>query len=184
MLDSIAFSNVVGAGISLSGTDPDIIAIGVNSTDEFTVSSSGVTIGSGTRSPYFNEYGTWTPTLGDGTNNFTMSSQFGDYCRMGGLVFLNGRLSWSSKGSASGSIRLSMPFAKESSWNNSAIQFTFMDGISTSNVQIGAQFPGTTDYVNFYGSDTTTSFKAIDVLVVGDYDTSGQIHFNGFYRVE
>jgi hypothetical protein len=103
---------------------------------------------------------------------------------MGGLVFLNGRLSWSSKGSASGSIRLSMPFAKESSWNNSAIQFTFMDGISTSNVQIGAQFPGTTDYVNFYGSDTTTSFKAIDVLVVGDYDTSGQIHFNGFYRVE
>ena len=53
--------------------------------------------------------GTWTITIGDGTNSFTGTTQVGEYQRIGKMVFISGRISWTGKGSASGGIRLNLP---------------------------------------------------------------------------
>jgi hypothetical protein len=58
------------------------------------------------------EEGTWSPTLGDGTNNYTLQFVTGIYTKIGNLVTASGLLTWTSIGSAgSGGLRLSLPFA-------------------------------------------------------------------------
>lgn len=62
-------------------------------------------------------YGSYTPTIGDGTNNFTTSTALGKYAFIGNLYFVSIRLVWTSKGSASGTqpVLISLPFTVGSS---------------------------------------------------------------------
>ena len=52
---------------------------------------------------------TWTPTLGDGTNNFTLTTAVGKYQQFGNIVKGHFNLTWSSQGSASGDLEISLP---------------------------------------------------------------------------
>jgi hypothetical protein len=56
--------------------------------------------------------GIWTPTLGDGTNNYTLSTARGLYVKLGVLVFVTVDVAWTSTGSVgSGQLRLGgLPF--------------------------------------------------------------------------
>ena len=56
-------------------------------------------------------YGTWVGTMGDGTNNFTISgsSKF-NFMRLGQQCNFNIVVIWSSKGSASGEIQITLPY--------------------------------------------------------------------------
>jgi hypothetical protein len=57
------------------------------------------------------EEGTWDAVLSDGTNNATMTRTTCRYTRIGRMVFVGGWISTSSKGSISGSLRLTgLPF--------------------------------------------------------------------------
>jgi hypothetical protein len=57
------------------------------------------------------EEGTWTATLTDGTNNATMSAQTCRYVRIGRHITVNGYVSITSRGSMSGSLRITgLPF--------------------------------------------------------------------------
>lgn len=57
------------------------------------------------------EQGTWTPILGDGTNNATLSTAVGAYTRVGRVVEILGRVTLTSVGSVSGGIQISgLPF--------------------------------------------------------------------------
>lgn len=59
------------------------------------------------------EEGTWTATLGDGTNNYTVNSQTSTYTKIGRLVYVRTSLTWNSIGSAGASqLRIGgLPFA-------------------------------------------------------------------------
>jgi hypothetical protein len=57
----------------------------------------------------FYQEGTWTITMGDGTNNFTLSTNTGYYTRIGNMYYCTIHTIWTSKGSASGSIRINLP---------------------------------------------------------------------------
>ena len=53
------------------------------------------------------EEGTWTPTAGDGSNNFAMTAQVGEYVKVGRTVTLSCHISWSGIGSVgTGSLRV------------------------------------------------------------------------------
>jgi hypothetical protein len=57
------------------------------------------------------EEGTWTAVLSDGTNNATMSAQTCRYVRIGRHITVNGFVSITSRGSMSGSLRITgLPF--------------------------------------------------------------------------
>jgi len=61
--------------------------------------------------------GTWTPVLnfGGGTTGITYTTQFGQYQRMGNLVFIQMRITLSSKGSSTGSAGITgLPFTSGS----------------------------------------------------------------------
>ena len=57
--------------------------------------------------------GIWSPTLGDGTNNYTLSTASGLYVKLGSLVFVTLDIAWTSIGSAgAGQLRIGgLPFA-------------------------------------------------------------------------
>jgi hypothetical protein len=54
---------------------------------------------------------TFTPTIGDGTNNFSTSTAIGQYYQLGSLLFVNAQIIWTGKGSASAGagVRVSLP---------------------------------------------------------------------------
>lgn len=57
--------------------------------------------------------GSFTPKLGDGTNDFTMGVQNGRYIRIGNFAHIEFQMSWTSKGSASGPIVIQgIPFTR------------------------------------------------------------------------
>jgi hypothetical protein len=57
------------------------------------------------------EEGGWNGTVSDGTNNATMSTNGGSYTKIGNLVTVTGYFAVSSKGSLSGSLRITgLPF--------------------------------------------------------------------------
>ena len=74
-------------------------------------SPSGRTITSTTMSSF--EQGTWTPSIeiGSASTGITYASRSADYVRIGNLVFVNGDIALSSKGSITGSVQIAgLPF--------------------------------------------------------------------------
>lgn len=80
------------------------------------------------------EKGTFTPTLGDGTNNYTLSTALGWYTLIVDMVFVDVNISWSSIGSA-GAAQLRMgglPFTALNTTDYRATSnFGFISGIDT-----------------------------------------------------
>jgi len=64
--------------------------------------------------------GTFTPTLGDGTNNYTLTTAVGYYIKIGRLVFASFYCIWSSIGSAgAGQLRMgALPFTSQNVGND------------------------------------------------------------------
>lgn len=53
----------------------------------------------------------WTPVMGDGTNNFTLSTANGRYIKLGNVVLFWAHCVWSSIGSAgAGGLQITLPF--------------------------------------------------------------------------
>lgn len=60
---------------------------------------------------YYSGGGTYTPVIGDGTNNFTTSVSNGYWVKVGGFGIVQAQVSWTSRGSATGAtpLRISLP---------------------------------------------------------------------------
>ena len=75
--------------------------------------STGGNVSSRTLDDY--EEGTWTPSLGDGTNNATLTTANGRYTKIGNQVTVHVGIYYTSKGSATGDIRIyGLPFTPNS----------------------------------------------------------------------
>jgi hypothetical protein len=112
------------------------------------------------------EEGTWTPVLADagsGGNTFTMVVQNGLYTKIGNVVTVYYRVTWSSKGSASGVIRLrGFPFASKATSGG----YYYMGSTGNTNGQITLALEGGSSAAIFLDSTSNagndTEFSASD----------------------
>jgi hypothetical protein len=72
----------------------------------------------------------YTPTIGDGTHNFTTSTASGKYYQLGSLYIVHIQLVWTSVGSASGTVLISLPATIGASDNRVAATIGFASGIT------------------------------------------------------
>lgn len=121
--------------------------------------------------------GTWSPTIGDGTNNFTGGSTTGSYTKINfgteTLYICSIYAAWTGKGTASGVIRVSLP-ATLSDLNAQA-SMGYMAGISFLQ-QLTIEAEGFTNYVTFY--DLGAAGAAPTNLANTAFGTSGQIRIS------
>ncbi len=120
-----AASNLLG-GISAVATGQVLASGGVSTNPSYTAypqvtgigvgaspgSTTGLTFdGSNFLATYVTTT-TWTPTLtfGGGSTGITYNSQYGNYLKIGNLVFMHGIVNLSSKGSSTGNALITLPF--------------------------------------------------------------------------
>ena len=118
----------------------------------------------------FFQTGTWTPTVGDGTNEFTYATQDGNYQRIGDVVFVTFEIIYSSKGSASGGLFINgFTFAPNTSLGERACQI-HIDATNTAaqTFYVSAQDRGIYDDTGTQATDAT-------------FGAAGIIRGNGFY---
>ena len=115
--------------------------------------TGGPTNGTGS-SELFDDYeeGTWTPELADadtGGNTVTHSTQNGLYTKVGNVVTAYFRVTWTSKASASGTVRLrGLPFTSKS---NSG-QYYYVGSTVNNNGQVSVAVTGNATNAIFYDS--------------------------------
>lgn len=129
--------------------------------------------------PYYKE-GTWTPTVGDGTNNFTLTTAIGNWTRKENEVTFYCRVVWSSKGSASGTVRISLPFTvrnitsfRVAFYLGKVNGVTFADGIE-------AATDGNLAYLVLRSLTSGTNDAAI---AASGYASTGEIWISGTFLV-
>jgi hypothetical protein len=131
------------------------------------------------------EEGSWTPILGDGTNNATSSVAVGTYVKIGRLVHAKGRLSTTSLGLVSGSIRIrGLPFTTD----DTAETFGTLSAGFASGFAIGAG----SSVTGFVGLNTSSIFLQLWNAVTGtsamqgtEWSDNGDLMFDAiFYTKE
>lgn len=136
--------------------------------------------GTGAGSLPFNTYigQTWTPTLGDGTNNVGTTTATGYYYRLTGFVAFTAWIVWNSKGSASGNIRLSLPIAIGASWPRAIATVGYASGVTyTGQFMLSGNQPNT--YLGMFyqteaGANTTMTCTT-------NLAAAGELQVSGFY---
>ena len=128
------------------------------------------------------ETGTWTPLIrfGGATTGITYSTNFGSYTKIGRLVYINGVIGLTSKGTASGSFSLdNLPFnvgvILPSTSNGGSLNFHYFSSSTASHLY---------SYFVEGGGFTSGLYLAVDhsgELNETDFTNSTDLRFNGVY---
>jgi len=120
----------------------------------------------------------FTPIIGNGSANFTTTTQSGNYAKVGNLVYFEAWVVWSSKGSAtSGNIVVSLPPVPVAS-NRAAFNVGYCSGITTAGgppVAFASQSAANIT-IGFYSS------SGISNVQVANCGSSGELQITGVYR--
>lgn len=172
------------AFVPTTTTYPDTNAINTipyassaNVMGSITAANNGVLQTSATGVPSLSTTQTYTPTIGDGTNNFTGVTASGWYYRIGARTFVNINISWTGKGSASGTVRISLPGTSASAPGSNCFSIGYISGVTSASTPL-AFCNGTDNYIqliNFVSGGAGTS------IVASNFATSGQLQFAGWY---
>jgi hypothetical protein len=188
-----------GSDGTITGTADNTAVFSVEKDKTFVlqggVSSTGVgiafpadqtTVGASTNANTLDDYeeGTWTMTVTDLTNNYTMSNSTGFYTKIGRVVYISGQPTTSSIGSASGVIYVTgLPFTCV---NNIGARTSFSIGV-TGGMSLGtAGFNITTEInnnENFIRLGFFNSTGGTSQLTTTQWPTGANrfITFGGFY---
>jgi len=160
----------------------------VAGTNQLNLSSTATTITQPTTTPMitltnvnssqFYQEGTWTVTMGDGTYNMTLnsSSSTGYYTRIGNIIHVNVNAAWISKGSASGTLEVSLPFtANATKMPAAAFVVGICLGFPSSDTFIGVQGNASKNYVYFFIQNSSILCSALS--------SGGSACFSGFYSI-
>lgn len=120
----------------------------------------------------------YTPTIGDGTHNFTTTTASGYYANIGNLTFFQAWLVWSSKGSASGSAALDISLPSVSAALRSTYSIGYVSGATYAN-QLTAGSSAGQNFIQLFSSFNTGS---VSIVTVSGMSSSGEIQISGFYR--
>jgi hypothetical protein len=130
------------------------------------------------------EEGTWTVTIGDGTNNYTAGFVTGIYTKIGNLVTAAGLITWTSIGSAgAGQLRLSLPFtAVNVNFARFGAALGLIAGFDTvvGTKQIMANLDQGANYLTFWQINDNASATA---LPSNAQSATGQVQFTISYTV-
>jgi len=153
--------------IALDSSNNAVVAGTLGCTGDLTVTSGNLVVSSGNgidfsaagnaggmTSELLDDYeeGTWTPELADantGGNTVTHEVQNGLYTKVGNVVTIYFRVTWTSKASASGTVRLrGLPFTSKS---NSG-QYYYVGSTANNNGQVSVAVTGNGANAIFYDS--------------------------------
>lgn len=165
------FYNVAGNYV------PSTAAKGVN----FTANTPAAGMTSQLLNAY--EEGVWTPTIGDGTNNYTAGNAYGFYTRIGNRVFVNGVVSWTSIGSAGGGqLLISLPIAVSATlFNRNGASLGYVAGLDNGGLkQITVAADGNTQRLSFWQLNDNAAPTAI---AANSSSASGEVQFSVSYFV-
>lgn len=129
--------------------------------------------------PAYSE-GTWTPTLSDGTNNATTSLIRGRYILIGNQCFAEFELICTAIGSATGSIRISLPFARRVGGTSSSGPVSYITYIVATKMgaHVALRCDTTNDYCFVIASSEASGGASIafaDLLSGGNTTIRGSI---------
>ena len=192
-------ADTLTAGNSTSGTDIVVTSgdsITTNTISE-TTAASGVTVDGllvkdtaisfDSGSNYLDDYeeGTWTPVVSDGTNSATMSSQVGNYTKVGNRVFFNLQVTMTSKASmgAKSQVQITgLPFTADAYGGASGDYIYSVSWRQTGGSWSGVVYPSSTLirlYAYDQGASNINQFDTTDNLrdtttfyMTGSYRTS------------
>ena len=173
--NSSATGGANAAQIWQSGNAP--IVIGVNNTEEARfLSGGGLTFNGDTAAANaLDDYeeGTFTPTIGgwSGSGTGTYNSQLGRYTKVGNLVTVWYRVTWTNLTGASGVLCVqSLPFAASNSpdWNNSSSCMIENVDLPNSGTGItGHQFSTSSSSILYYVIQDNASWNALSINTSG-----------------
>lgn len=133
------------------------------------------------------EYGSYSPTIGDSSYNFTGGLRKGSYWRLGELCFVCIQLYWTGKSSATSTIRISLPFtagAGATGWARTGVSFGYISGVylpTGYTMHTGGMSPGLTYFVP-QGYHPATGATA-NLTAVAHFATVGEYQCSLFYSV-
>lgn len=123
----------------------------------------------------------YTPTMGDGANNFTLGAGRGDYCRVGPMLFVSMFAAWTGKGSATGAIELSIPFTSQSG-QDVAVTISDLQGVTpAAGDQIVANLDNANNVIELWNHDRAAG--TMTQLVDTDFAATGAVAFSWYYHV-
>lgn len=130
---------------------------------------------------------TWTPELrfGGATTGITYSaSRYGHYTRIGNRCFFNCYFALTSKGSATGSVRVyGLPFTSQNLANGGlSCVSLWLAGVSGAGV-IHAYVEQNSSYVNFTIISVTANAQAAAALTDTSFSNSGEVMISGHYII-
>ena len=123
------------------------------------------------------EEGTWTPVLtygGGNTGQVMTSNVEGTYVKIGSLVTANIRWTQSTKGTSTGAVALSLPFAVDNTMSTTALEAQGSLGyyqnvtVTHSTLLITAWHSSSTVQFYYRASDTSTNMTSLTDAHVGD----------------
>jgi hypothetical protein len=123
---------------------------------------------------------TYSPTIGDGTNNFTTSTANGWYQRIGAIYYFWINVIWTSKGSAVAgtSLKVSLPIAPSGTLNFAPVIIGKNDNITAAN-SLAGQITGSNQFIDFVNFRSGNTSQVINVSGAGN---TGNMILSGFYQ--
>lgn len=129
------------------------------------------------------EEATYTPTLGDGTNNYTLTTAEGTYTKIGRVVIWHAVCVWNSIGSATSSqLRVSIPVTAGSAPTYASAAIGAVSGLDTTATenQLLARVPASAAYCEFVRVNDNAGATS---LAANGSSSSGSIAVGGVYFV-
>ena len=128
----------------------------------------------------------WTPKIWDNVNTFGMTTQSGQYVRLGNIVWVFAQIIWANKGSATAGNNLfvNLPFTTAVTAGRMCASFGFTRGLTfnadssaTNSVLLNANCGASTSNLAFYtiNSDGVSNIRQ---LLVSNAQTTGEIQYN------
>lgn len=122
---------------------------------------------------------TWAVTIGDGTNNFTTPTASGAYTRIGNQITIWVFINWSSKGSATGQVMVSLPFAISASIQRAVFTLGYVSNVTVLSPILISGSTGQTA-ISLYTFNSGSPPSSLTAIGFGG---SGEIQITGTYYI-
>ena len=124
----------------------------------------------------------YTPTMGDGTHNFTLTTSSGYYTVVGNLVHFEIWLQWSSTGSATqgSSVEISLPTGYPVISQRAVFTVGYESGIHFNSQLTAGAGNSAPNYLLLYSLFSSGAVPQVET--VSTFNNSGEIQISGVYR--
>jgi len=121
----------------------------------------------------------YTPTVGDGSNFFTLSTAIGSYMNIGPITIVFIHVVWTGLGGATGAIDISLPFSSSTTPDRPCMTLGYMSGFTLASGEwLTGGIDAGTAFAKFFVNNNT-GFQS--VLAASQCNTNGEFQFQGLF---